>query len=140
MPLLGPYSASKKALEAVADSFRGELAPAGIHVAIVEPGSIATPIWDKATGTADADLEMVPEENRAYYEDAMKKGTSIAASVGNRGIPADAVAKKVEHALTSSCPRTRYLVGKDAYARVYLEGNVPDKIRDRIAAKMLFGR
>ncbi len=138
VPFLGPYSASKKALEAVADSLRGELKPAGIHVAIVEPGSIATEIWDKATETADADLEMVPQENLDYYETAMRKATSIAGKVGARGIPADVVAKKVEHALTSSRPRTRYLVGKDAYARVFIESNVPDKLRDRVAARILF--
>ena len=43
LPFLGPYAASKHALEAVADSLRVELRPWGIEVAIVEPASIATP-------------------------------------------------------------------------------------------------
>src|SRR3990172_8450526 len=44
-PFLGPYAASKFAMEALTDSLRQELRPWDIHVAIVEPGSIATPIW-----------------------------------------------------------------------------------------------
>ncbi|HEY7923524.1 MAG TPA: SDR family oxidoreductase, partial [Vicinamibacteria bacterium] len=47
LPFLGPYAASKHALEAIADSLRVELRPWGIHVAIVEPGSIRTPIWTR---------------------------------------------------------------------------------------------
>src|SRR5207253_8732343 len=42
LPFLGAYAASKHALEAVADSLRLELAPWGMRVAIVEPGTIAT--------------------------------------------------------------------------------------------------
>ena len=43
LPFLGAYAMSKFALEAMADALRVELAPFGIHVAIVEPGTIATP-------------------------------------------------------------------------------------------------
>ena len=38
MPYLGPYSASKFALRALADALRVELAPDGIAVALIEPG------------------------------------------------------------------------------------------------------
>ena len=47
LPLLGAYAMSKFALEAMTDSLRVELAPWGIHVAIVEPGTIKTPIWTR---------------------------------------------------------------------------------------------
>ena len=47
-PFLGPYSASKFALEALSDSMRLELRPWGISVSVVEPGPIATPIWEKS--------------------------------------------------------------------------------------------
>ena len=45
-PFVGPYAASKFAMEALTDALRCELRPWGIQVAIVEPGSIATPIWE----------------------------------------------------------------------------------------------
>src|SRR5690606_4755820 len=46
--LLGAYAASKFALEAVADAFRRELLPFKVRVSVVEPGRIATPIWQKS--------------------------------------------------------------------------------------------
>ena len=52
LPFLGPYAASKHALEALADSLRVELRPFGLAVSIVEPGSIATPIWRKGADRA----------------------------------------------------------------------------------------
>ena len=47
VPYLGPYAASKFALRALSDALRAELAPAGVFVALVEPGSVKTPIWKK---------------------------------------------------------------------------------------------
>ena len=47
LPLVGPYAASKVGLEAVSDSLRRELRPWGIHVSVIEPGAVVTPIWEK---------------------------------------------------------------------------------------------
>jgi NAD(P)-dependent dehydrogenase (short-subunit alcohol dehydrogenase family) len=52
LPFLGPYAASKHALEAIADSLRVELQPFGVGVSIVEPGTIKTPIWTKSAEVA----------------------------------------------------------------------------------------
>jgi hypothetical protein len=51
-------------------------------------------------------------------------------------IPADSVAKVVEHALTASRPRTRYLVGTDARVQAMVR-RVPDRARDAMVARML---
>ena len=47
-PFMGPYAASKHALEALSDSWRRELMLYGVDVIVIEPGAIQTPIWDKA--------------------------------------------------------------------------------------------
>jgi len=55
-PMIGPYCATKHALEAVADAFRMELRNAKIDVVIVEPGSIATEFRATATKTGEDNL------------------------------------------------------------------------------------
>jgi NAD(P)-dependent dehydrogenase (short-subunit alcohol dehydrogenase family) len=136
-PLIGPYAASKMALEALTDSLRLELARWEIPVSIVEPGSIATPIWDKSGPDFDNLTESMPEEGRERYGKLIEVGRKIAVVQNRRGIPPEKVAKVVEHALTSSRPRTRYLVGKDAQVRARVESLIPDKVRDKIVARVL---
>src|ERR1051325_2293156 len=62
-PFLGAYAMSKFALEAFADSLRVEVEPWGIHVAIVEPGTIATAMWTKPQRALD---EFPPEAAQLY--------------------------------------------------------------------------
>ena len=137
LPFVGPYAASKKAIEAIADSLRIELLPWRIEVSLVEPGSIATPIWDKGDETFDDIVGSMPAEGRERYGNAMDKARKLATETGKRGIPADEVAKRVEHALTAKKPRTRYLVGKDAKARAIVENPLPDRLRDRLIGKVM---
>jgi NAD(P)-dependent dehydrogenase (short-subunit alcohol dehydrogenase family) len=53
LPFGGPYHASKYGIEAVADCLRQELRPWKIGVAVIEPGSIDTPIWERGERIAD---------------------------------------------------------------------------------------
>jgi NAD(P)-dependent dehydrogenase (short-subunit alcohol dehydrogenase family) len=54
VPYWGPYCASKFALEALADTYRFELAPFGVDSVIIEPGVFRTPIFQKRSKPADA--------------------------------------------------------------------------------------
>jgi NAD(P)-dependent dehydrogenase (short-subunit alcohol dehydrogenase family) len=134
IPFLGGYAMSKFALEAMADALRVELAPFGMHVAIVQPGTIATPIWTKPQRTVD---ELPPEAAELYGERVEKFRRLVAGRAGN-AVPALEVAKAVEHALTSTKPKTRYVVGPDAKRRGRVE-KLPDRLRDRLLTRFLFG-
>jgi NAD(P)-dependent dehydrogenase (short-subunit alcohol dehydrogenase family) len=136
LPFLAPYAASKHALEAVADSLRIELAPWQIHVSIVAPGSIATPIWNKGAATADEIQARVPEETLALYRDRMEAFRRAAAAAGRRGVAPDRVAEVVEQALIADRPKTRYLIGRDAKLRAAFE-RLPDRWRDRVFERVL---
>ena len=130
LPFLGAYAISKFALEAMADSLRLEVAPDGIEVALVEPGTIATAIWTKPQPLAD----LVSDRYRSRVE----RFRVIAAARAARAAPAERVAAAVEHALTAERPRTRYLVGRDARIRAAIE-RLPDRWRDRVLARALLG-
>lgn len=128
-PIMGPYAASKHALEALTDTLRLELHPWGIHVSAVEPGVIATPIWAKALVTAEALLARYSMEMRKLYGpliDAMIAGLG---KIG--GAPVELVSDAVMHALQAPRPKTRYVVGSDARMRVWIE-RLPDRLRDRV--------
>jgi NAD(P)-dependent dehydrogenase (short-subunit alcohol dehydrogenase family) len=134
LPFLGAYAMSKFALEAMADSLRVELEPFGIHVSIVEPGTIATAIWTKPQRA----IEEFPAEATELYGDRVGHFRARAAAASGRAEPTEKVADAVVHALTSGKPRTRYLVGRDAKRRARVQ-RLPDRVRDRLLVKYLFG-
>ncbi|MBY0247004.1 MAG: SDR family oxidoreductase [Nitrospiraceae bacterium] len=137
MPLMGPYSASKFALEAITDALRLEVRQWGIEVSIVEPGAIATPIWDKSgKGATDLEAATTPEL-RMLYAGVIAGVRKVVAEAANRAIAPDAVAKAVEHALTAARPKTRYLVGADAKFRALMVKLLPDRVSDTVLTWVL---
>ena len=135
-PFVGPYGASKFAMEALTDALRCELRPWGIGVSIVEPGSIATPIWEKSTADADRMEAALSEGGRELYGPQIAAIRAFAAETSKRGIPPAEVAKAVAHALRAKRPKTRYLVGKDARMQSLIAA-VPDGIRDGLIERQL---
>jgi NAD(P)-dependent dehydrogenase (short-subunit alcohol dehydrogenase family) len=136
LPFLGAYAASKHALEAVTDSLRVELRPFGIEVAVVEPGTIATPIWTKGAETFQRIAASRPDGALSPYAERLAAFREAAAAAGRRGEPAEKIAEAVEHALKAERPRTRYVVGRDAKPRAQVE-RLPDRWRDRVYERVL---
>ena len=132
IPLLGPYSASKYALEALTDALRMELQPWGIQVSIIEPGAVATPIWEKSAKEAEGLEASVSAEAKALYGEAVIRIREAIAQAAQRAIAPEAVVRAVHHALTAARPRTRYLVGTDAKLRAWMVKWLPDRMQDRL--------
>lgn len=137
IPMTGPYSASKHALEAVTDALRLELYPWGIEVSIIEPGAIATPIWDKSLQISHDVEKDMPVEAKHLYEAAAARIRETMSVAAARAIPPDAVVKAVLHALIAKRPKTRYLVGRDAKLRALMLKWLPDRMQDWILKKVL---
>lgn len=130
--LLGAYSASKFALEAVGDAFRRELKPHNVRVSLVEPGRIATPIWGKSLEDGRARMSAMPPEADWYYGelvDELQDGVSNAATDGTKP---ELVARAVQRALTDRRSRTRYFVGPDAHVVNVLRRVMSDPLLDRL--------
>jgi NAD(P)-dependent dehydrogenase (short-subunit alcohol dehydrogenase family) len=137
MPFGAPYHASKYGIEAVADCLRQELRPWRIDVVAIEPGSIATPIWERGEKRAEAAAERAPAAQDALYGKQIESFRGAVRRTAERGIPPEKVANAVQHALTASRPRTRYLVGADARGQALLKRLTPDRLMDRIVARAM---
>jgi NAD(P)-dependent dehydrogenase (short-subunit alcohol dehydrogenase family) len=131
-PMMGPYTASKHAMEALAETLRHELRPFGIKTVLIEPGAIATPIWGKANeSAAQLERDLPPEALQQYGDqvEGVKKGLEQTAK---RATSPEKVAEVVERALTTARPRARYLVGTDAKVMGSLLRVLPDSTRDAL--------
>jgi NAD(P)-dependent dehydrogenase (short-subunit alcohol dehydrogenase family) len=137
IPLVGPYAASKFALEGMSDSLRRELRPWGMHVALIEPGAVATPIWDKGVDQAEELERNAPAEVRERYGEIINAVRKQSEKNRTEGVPPQEVAEAVAHALTASKPKTRYLVGRDAKVRGPMAAVMPDRLMDAAIARAL---
>lgn len=136
LPLMGPYAASKFALEALADALRVELLPFGVRVSLVEPGSVATPIWERSLQRAEGFLEPPPPGTEAVYGHYLDLARKMAQQNARRGLPPTRVAEGVWRALTSPSPKARYLVAHPSRAKeVWLLRLLPAPWRDRLITR-----
>jgi len=135
MAYTAPYAASKHAIEAFADALRVELVRSGVRVALIEPGSVATPIWDKGREAA-TQVQVPPELSEQYGHVAAAMDKALA-DTARRGVPPELVAETIERALTASRMRARYVVGRDAKAMLAAKLLLPDHLFDRLVQRAL---
>jgi NAD(P)-dependent dehydrogenase (short-subunit alcohol dehydrogenase family) len=134
-PFIGPYSASKFALEAITDALRVELLPWGIDVSIIEPGAVATPIWRKSLDAAEKTAKNFPPQASDLYGSSLKAFTNAVEKAAATSIDPNIVARAVVHALTTRTPKTRYLVGHAAILQVLLHTILPDRLYDKLVIR-----
>lgn len=125
-PFLGAYTATKHAMESMTDSLRRELVIFGIDAISIGPGSVKTPIWDKA----EEDNSSNPYSNSPWakpleiFSQTMLEG-------GRDGLEPDVVAKDIEHALTSDSPKARYAPVPDKLTNFTLPMLMPKRWVDK---------
>lgn len=128
-PLVGAYAASKHGLEGFSESLRRELMLFGIDVIIIGPGSVATPIWDKAE---QADVSLYA--NTEYVEPA-RRVREYMLQHGRNGFAAEKVGQVVLHALTTPKPRVRYAVTPGSFFRRLILRLAPRRVIDNFIAR-----
>ena len=131
-PFTGAYAASKHAVEALTDALRLELGPEGIQVAVIEPGQIRTPIWDKGLAEFETIASRINEDGLARYRGRLLALQYIVERARVHSLSPEAVVDAVMHALESPAPRTRYVVGGDARIRLWLSRLLPDRAMDAL--------
>lgn len=137
IPFGGVLCGSKAAFEAFSDALRMELRPLGIHVSIIQPGSIKTPAVDKTLGGVEQAIERWPEAGRVRYAALFRRFSARANAREANGSDPDVVARTILLALTTPRPQARYPTGKDARMLTFLPRFVPDRALDLLRLKML---
>lgn len=134
-PVMGPYNASKFALEAVADVFRLELAPWGIRVVSVLPAQTDTDLWrtaDQVLETATAAMDPTQRELYAEHIEGLRRAIPKSQQAA---VPVDLAVKTIERALTAARPRARYVVGTGPRAQVAAARMLPTSAVDAALRK-----
>jgi len=112
-PILGGYGAAKHGLVGLSSSLRAELAPFNIKVLLIEPGAIATPIWDRGRAAGD-ELQSRDSGANARYADQIEAATKMAKRLAQSGPDPSVPAKIILDALQNKNPPPRQVVGREA--------------------------
>lgn len=134
LPMVGAYSASKFALEALSDALRVELRPWNIPITLIRPGQVGTDIFAKARTALEQRSQEIPPELRDGYEKMYARAAKFNERGATAATPPSAVARVVLKALRARRPRLRYIVGADARALQLARAVFPTRWLDRFIA------
>ncbi len=129
-PMLGPYSASKHAIEAIYDALRREMMLYGLDVIIIQPGPIKTDIWGKAKTNVN------PYAN-TDYEKIFDKLDEAVNQIEDIGLDVKVVADRIFKAYSTSNPKSRYIITPKKWMFILAMYIVPPKLLDKIFFKDL---
>lgn len=130
-PYIGPYAASKHALNGMAESLRRELLPWKIGVSVLAPATVATPIWDKATTEMKELVDGLSPEATELYGDAIGSLQGLIGGAKAGGIPPSKVAEAAHHALFSRRPKAEYIIGSEAKMMALASNLLPYRTFDK---------
>ncbi len=133
-PVIGAYSASKFAIEAISDTLRLELAPFGVRVVIIEPSSSPTNIWQTSMKRS---LEKLEPHRVGEYAKLLTTFEKLANALSKRGFPPQRFVDTVVRILANPKPRIRYVVPSSASIEVTLRRFLPDAVFDAILRRSL---
>lgn len=136
-PLMGAFAATKYAVEGMTDALRVELRGAGIRVSLIEPGMTYSErdkdrFLQETHETFETACARLPEDGRRRYAEPLERMREFNTSFLGRAVPAEYVARRVEHALSSPRPRSRYYCGSETWAGVLISRLLPTRARDAL--------
>ena len=131
-PFLSAYSASKFALEGWSESLRYELAPTGVKICLIEPGTYRTAIYVEplaatdGQGPASETARQLHKVQSSFFEHARRRG----------GDPVR-VARKIAD-VVDKWTRFRVVVGRDARVELLVKRLLPDEVFGRVMERFVW--
>jgi len=130
-PFVGPYAASKFAMEGYSQSLRRELMLYGIDVIVIGPGAVATPIWDKA------EQNDLTRYSNTDYAPMVEKIAGYMVAQGKVGLPPSDVGDLIWLCLSDPKPKTRYHILRKPFMDRTLPHLMNPRVVDNVIAKRL---
>lgn len=132
-PFFGPYAASKRAVNALGDSWRRELEPWDIRVSVLIVAPAATPSWAKASKALEELRHGLPPRGLVLYGDALSKvALYVDTKAPASAIDVEAVVCVAVRAIDGRRPRATYLVGHQTRVGVMLSTVLPTRVFDAL--------
>ena len=130
-PFFGFYAASKHALEGLSDALRRELQLYGIHVILIEPSIVRTPLVEKSVAQAQA------FRDTAYWPAIQSTLKAAGLDRPDGVLPVQRVVRVLLRALTSPRPRARYAIPRNRLLGWWLPLALPARVLDRFVGRSL---
>ncbi|MBO6633889.1 SDR family oxidoreductase [Parvibaculum sp.] len=130
-PFIGPYAASKFALEGFSESLRRELMLFGIDVIVIGPGAVKTAIWDKAE---EVDISRY---GNSPYLPILQSFQNTFVAQGRKGLPPEKLGRLIHKALTAANPKVRYAANPASFVEKAMMTLAPKRTLDKVIAKTL---
>ncbi len=137
LPLMAPYSASKFALEAMANALRIELRRWKIKVSLMELQTIKTPMWEKIDTTTEKLIAGIPQASRELYQNELRTLSVFPKWQAEMGISMNKAVRAIIRALNARNPKARYLVGWEARFLVYSYTLWPTAMMDWFSSNVM---
>ena len=131
-PMMGPYHASKYAVEALSDALRLELRPFGVDVVLIEPGPIQTNFIDRMNQAAS------PYRESSLYAPIFERADLIEARTMAMSPGPEVISRAIERAVTARRPRARYVAPFASRFMLGLLSWLPTPMRDGLM-RAVFG-
>lgn len=131
MGVFGFYSSTKHAVEAISDALRQEVCKFGIDVTVIEPGVFRTGF----ESVVEKEMESI-NAGKVYFK-SLENFICFFKNMYDKGATPEPVVEAIVHALISKKPKTRYKVGSDAKALIFMRKLLSDRAYDKIILKRL---
>ncbi|MBK9734590.1 MAG: SDR family NAD(P)-dependent oxidoreductase [Saprospiraceae bacterium] len=129
-PYNGAYCISKHALESMTDVYRRELSNFGIQVIAIEPGPIKTEIWRKNLGSMD-------KYDQEEYKEILSSANKMIENAEKSALEVSVISSIILKIITSSNPKSRYIVHRNKFMFKLLAFWLPDKWADKMVTRAL---
>lgn len=114
LPFNGPSSSSKAALEAIADIYRSELKPFGVHFVLAQAGNMVTGGPEKTAAAMQRVADSMTDAQKALYGEEFAKFSEALNKAQREGLSAEASADRVVELVEAEPAPIRGAVGEDA--------------------------